>query len=163
MNQVATPLETMNVGIEDAAREQLVGNLNGLLADLHVVYIKARNYHWNLTGDQFYTLHKEFEALYDGLAEDIDEVAERIRALGGIASGSMAQFVKDTRLQEDSGVPEAKDMVRKLLSDYETVIRTLREIAGTAGRYSDAVTEDFCVGMMGKYEKTAWMLRSFGH
>jgi starvation-inducible DNA-binding protein len=160
MSQVASPLESMNIGIKDANREVIIGRLNGLLADLHVVYIKTRNYHWNLTGKQFFTLHKEFETLYNGLAEDIDEVAERIRILGGIATGSMAQFAKDTHLKEDSGVPEAAQMVTNLLSDYEATIRELRSIAETAGEHADSVTEDFCIGMMGEYEKTAWMLRS---
>jgi len=89
VNQAVSNLEVMQIGLSDEDRQTVAQPLNELLADMHVLYVKARNYHWNITGDQFFVLHAEFEKLYDGLAEDIDAVAERIRAIGGTAVGSM--------------------------------------------------------------------------
>ncbi len=166
MNHIEAKIESMEIGLPENDREGLVQPLNELLADMHVLYVKARNFHWNITGDHFFVLHAEFEKLYGGIADEIDEVAERVRALGGVPSGSMAQFLANARLKEasrtpDTPVPDAHAMVSELLSDYEFLIVTLRGLVDLAGDANDAGTEDFCTGLMQGYEKTAWMLRSF--
>ena len=134
-----------------------------LLADEHVLYLKTRNFHWNVTGARFNDLHKFFEAQYDQLEETIDEVAERIRALGGAAPGSMKEFLKLARLGEASGAFIGADrMLAGLLDDHEALIRTLREDLVTANDiHGDAGTADFLTGLMEAHEKMAWMLRSF--
>lgn len=162
MNQLEIPVEPMSIALSEDTRTSLTAPLNEVLADLHILYVKARNYHWNIVGDQFFGLHAEFEKLYDDLSEDIDAVAERTRALGGTALGSMKQFLALASLKEDPTVPQAKAMVANLQADYETMVARLRGLAQRAGELGDAGTEDFCIGMMAKFEKTAWMLRSFG-
>jgi starvation-inducible DNA-binding protein len=151
-----------DIGIADKDRKAVAGLLDALLADEYVLYTKTRNYHWNVTGMSFNDLHKFFEAQYEELDEIIDEVAERSRALGARALGSLRDFLKETRLGEDASVfPEAKAMLRGLLGDHEAVIRTLRKDLETAARHGDAGTSDFLTGLMERHEKMAWMLRSF--
>ncbi|MDZ7638680.1 MAG: Dps family protein [Bryobacterales bacterium] len=158
-----TRSEEIAIGISEENRASLVESLNGLLANLFVLYTKARSYHWNVTGEQFFTLHVEFEKLYDGLAEDLDAVAERARSLGGYAAGSMGQFLELATLKEASGVPAANAMVSDLCGDYERMISKLRPMVEDAEEANDAGTADFLTGLMESYEKTAWMLRSFLH
>jgi starvation-inducible DNA-binding protein len=148
-------------GLSEEARNALVLPLNELLSDLHIQYTKTRNYHWNVTGDQFFQLHSVFEEQYTELASDIDEVAERVRTLGGIAFGSMATFLKHGRLKEDDTVPDGNGMVESLLIGYESLIGSFRKLAEKAAEVEDVSTEDFAIGIIEKYEKTAWMLRSY--
>jgi starvation-inducible DNA-binding protein len=150
---------SVNIGISDDNRQKVVAILNTLLADEFLLYIKTRNYHWNVTGPQFNDLLKFFESLY----EELDEVAERAKALGGRAFGTLDEFRTSARLGEKPGaVPPARDMLGSLLADHEAVIRTLREDIGTVNdRYQDVGTADFLTGLLEKHEKTAWMLRSF--
>ncbi|MBI2337031.1 MAG: DNA starvation/stationary phase protection protein [Deltaproteobacteria bacterium] len=152
-----------NIGISEENQRGVVAILNTLLSDEYVLYTKTRNFHWNVTGMQFNDLHKFFESQYDALAEVVDEVAERVRAIGGVALGSMAEFVKNTRLKEVPGQSiSARDMLASLLADHETVIRHLRvDLKACADQYGDAGTNDFLTGLMEKHEKMAWMLRSF--
>jgi starvation-inducible DNA-binding protein len=154
---------TVNIGISDDNRQKIVAILNTLLADEFLLYTKTRNYHWNVTGPQFNDLHKFFETLYEQLDEVIDEVAERARALGGRAFGTLDEFRTSARLGEKPGaVPPARDMLAALLADHEALIRTLREdVATVTDRYQDVGTADFLTGLLEKHEKTAWMLRSF--
>lgn len=154
---------TVNIGISDGNRQKVVAILNTLLADEFVLYTKARNYHWNVTGPQFNDLHKFFETIYEGLDEVIDDVAERTRALDGRADGTLEEFRSKARLGEKPGVvPPARDMLASLLADHEALIRTLRDDIGTVNdRLGDVGTADFLTGLMEKHEKTAWMLRSF--
>ncbi|MCX8073383.1 MAG: DNA starvation/stationary phase protection protein [Candidatus Binatia bacterium] len=152
----------LNIGLSDAQREAVCKILSALLADEFVLYTKARNYHWNVVGPQFHDLHKLFEEEYEELDDIVDEVAERIRALGGVAPGTLEEFRKATRLREEPGkVPPARDMVRQLAEDHEAIIRQLRQdIPTTQDQHGDAGTADFLTGLMERHEKRAWMLRA---
>jgi starvation-inducible DNA-binding protein len=133
-----------------------------LLADEYVLYTKTRNFHWNVTGLQFNDLHKFFEAQYEELDDTVDEVAERARALGARALGTLEEFRQHTRLKETPGtVPAAKDMLSELLADHETIIRALRQDVEKADQSGDVGTNDFLTGLLEKHEKASWMLRSF--
>lgn len=156
-----THLEEIAIGMSANDRETMVDSLNGLLADLTVLYIKARNYHWNVEGTHFFSLHTEFEKLYTTLSNDIDLVAERARALGGIAGGTMAQYLELATLKEASGIPVATAMVSELADDHERVVSSLRKKVAGANDAHDYGTADFFTGLMEAYEKTAWMLRSY--
>jgi starvation-inducible DNA-binding protein len=153
----------INIGLSDKQLNGVVDILNAALADEFVLYAKTRNFHWNVTGPQFNDLHKFFEAQYEELEGFIDDVAERARALGGVALGSMQGFLKHTRLKESSSAPPtAMAMVTELLNDHETIIRQLREDIGKVGdKFGDEGTADFLTGSMEAHEKMAWMLRAF--
>jgi starvation-inducible DNA-binding protein len=150
-----------NLGLSGKSRDAVLAALGRLLADEHVLYVKTRNFHWNVTGPHFGPLHQLFERQYDELAEVIDEVAERIRILGGVAPGSMKEFLKLTQIDEQPGGKlEAEKMIAALLSDHETVIRSLREAIEVADKAGDAGTDDFLTGLLEDHEKKAWMLRA---
>ena len=151
-----------NIGMADGDRQAVVQILNTLLSDEYVLYTKTRNYHWNVTGPHFAELHKLFETLYTSLDDGVDAVAERARALGGRAFGSLSEFAKAARLTEDPGaVPSAREMLGALLADHEAVIRTLRADVDTVNdTHGDAGTADFLTGLLEQHEKTAWMLRA---
>jgi starvation-inducible DNA-binding protein len=154
---------SVNIGIADDNRQRVIAILNTLLADEFLLYTKTRNYHWNVVGPQFNDLHKFFEAQYEALDDVIDEVAERVRALGGRASGTLEEFRTSARLGEKAGaVPPARDMLAALLADHEALTRTLREdIDAVTDRHRDVGTADFLTGLLEQHEKAAWMLRSF--
>jgi starvation-inducible DNA-binding protein len=154
---------SVNIGLTDDDRPRVVAILNTLLADEFLLYTKTRNFHWNVTGPQFNDLHKFFEAQYEALDETIDEVAERARALGGRAAGSLEEFRATARLGEKPGAtPSARDMLATLLADHEALVRSLREDITTVNdRHHDVGTADFLTGLLEQHEKTAWMLRSF--
>ena len=150
-----------NLGLPAKSRESVLPLLNRLLADEHVLYIKTRNFHWNVTGPHFGPLHALFEAQYTALADVIDEIAERIRSLGGVTPGSMKEFLKLSRLEEQPGGKlDAKKMIAALLSDHESIIRALRADVEKADASGDAGTSDFLVSLLEGHEKTAWMLRA---
>lgn len=150
-----------NLGLSSKSRDTVGALLARLLADEHVLYVKTRNFHWNVTGLDFGALHALFESQYTALAETIDEIAERIRMIGGVAPGSMKEFLKLTRIDEQPGGKlEAEKMIAALLSDHEAIIRSLREDVEKAGQAGDAGTNDFLVGLLESHEKTAWMLRA---
>ncbi|MDF3058651.1 MAG: Ferritin Dps family protein [Rariglobus sp.] len=150
-----------NLGLSSKARETVLSLLDRLLADEHVLYVKTRNFHWNVTGLHFGPLHTLFEKQYGELAEAIDEIAERIRSLGGVAPGSMKEFLKLSRIDEQPGGQlEAEKMIAALLSDHESVIRSLRSDIEQTGKAGDAGTNDFLTGLLEDHEKTAWMLRA---
>jgi len=151
------------IGLSDDAREDVAGILSSILADQHVLYIKKRNFHWNLIGGRFHSLHEHFEQLYTALALAIDETAERIRMIGCVAPGSMAEFLKLTTLKETGGaLVDGDEAISTLLADHESCIRNLR---GAIGRvesdFGDAGTADFLTQLLQKHEMTAWMLRSY--
>lgn len=150
------------IGISKQDRESVIDLLTKALADEYVLYTKTRNYHWNVVGPHFSDYHKLFETQYDETAGDIDEIAERIRSLGGKTISTMTEFLKLTRLSEHPGqFPDAKTMISNLVADHEAIIQNLREDIKSCGeKYHDVGTEDFLTGMMEKHEKTAWMLRS---
>lgn len=151
-----------NIGLPAKAREQTAAILSKLLADEHVLYIKTRNFHWNVTGPHFSALHALFEGQYNALAETIDEIAERIRALGVHAPGSMKEFAKLARLKEAPGGALADTkMLAALLDDHEAIIRQLRaDLTVTGDKLGDEGTTDFLTSLMESHEKTAWMLRA---
>jgi starvation-inducible DNA-binding protein len=151
-----------NIGLADKDREGVLKILNTVLADEYVLNTKTKNYHWNIVGPQFHDLHKFLDAQYEELADIVDDVAERARTLGGPALGTLAEFLKQTRLKEYPGqYPGARDMIANLLADHEALIRTLRvDLEACADKYHDIGTNDFLTGLMEKHEKMAWMLRA---
>jgi starvation-inducible DNA-binding protein len=153
----------LNIGLSDRQRDAVVAILNTLLADEYLLYTKTRNYHWNVVGQRFNDLHKFFEAQYGELNDIVDEVAERARALGGHAMGTLTEFLKQTRLKEEAGVyPDDRGMIADLLADHEAIIRHLRvDLEACADKYQDMGTTDFLTGLMERHEKMAWMLRAF--
>ena len=152
-----------HIGIEDKHRDAVVKLLNRILSDEYVVYTKTRKFHWNVTGPQFHDLHTFFQAQYEELDGIVDDVAERVRALGGVSSGTLSEFLKSSRLQEKPGTnPAASAMLSALLQDHEELIRILRKDVETCvSPCGDTGTSDFLTGLMEKHEKMAWMLRAF--
>ena len=155
-------LEKVNVGLSAEKRTGLIERLNTLLADEHLLYTKTRNYHWNVTGIHFTSLHQLFEQHYNSLQLIADEVAERARMLGGTPIGTLAEFSEHSRLSENPGtVPNAKDMIANLLDDHEHIISSLRDdIDAAAEEFGDEGTADLLTGTMRSHESMAWMLRS---
>ena len=147
-------------GISEELRQEIGEGLSRLLADTYTLYLKTHNFHWNVTGPLFNTLHLMFETQYTELALAVDLIAERIRALGSPAPGSYAQFAQLTRIQEEIGVPAAEHMIRQLVKDQEAVVRTARSIFPAVEKAGDEATADLLTQRMQIHEKTAWMLRS---
>ena len=133
-----------------------------MLANLSVIYSKTRNYHWNMTGPRFHTMHLFFEEQYKELSEAADEVAERTRSLGGFAIGTLAEFQQLSVIKEEPGVrPPIDGMIQTLVKDHETIIKGLREdIDKCDDDHEDTGTADFLTGLMEQHEKLAWMLRA---
>ncbi|HUI28460.1 MAG TPA: Dps family protein [Candidatus Kryptonia bacterium] len=150
----------IDIGIDAKQREQISHGLSRVLADTYTLYLKTHNFHWNVTGPMFQTLHLMFETQYNELALAVDLVAERIRALGCPAPGTYTQFAKLSAIKEEDGVPKAQDMIRRLVDGHETVARTAREVFKAAEGASDQPTCDLLTQRMQVHEKTAWMLRS---
>ncbi|AEO46806.1 Ferritin and Dps [Rhodospirillum rubrum F11] len=151
---------SIDIGIADDKRQAIAEGLSRLLADTYTLYLKTHNYHWNVTGPMFNTLHLMFEQQYIELSTAVDVIAERIRALGYPAPGSYAQYAKLTVIKEGSGVPTAEEMIRDLARDQEAVTRTARSIFPVADEAADEPTADLLTQRMQIHEKTAWMLRS---
>lgn len=150
----------IDIGIEPKTREQIAGGLSRVLADSYTLYLKTHNFHWNVTGPMFQTLHLMFEAQYTELATAVDLIAERIRALGLPAPGTYREFIKLSSITEDEGVPQARDMIRLLVQGHETAARTSREVFRVAEGANDQSSCDLLTQRMQVHEKTAWMLRS---
>ena len=150
----------LNTGINQADREAIAAGLSRLLADSYSLYLKTHNYHWNVEGPQFNTLHQMFEDQYTELATAVDEIAERIRALGVKAPGSYTAFSSLTAIEEGSGSEAAEEMIRQLAIGQETVVRTAREAFPAADAAHDEPTADLLTQRMQIHEKNAWMLRS---
>ncbi len=150
----------IDIGIEAAKRKEIANGLAHALADTYTLYLKTHNFHWNVTGPMFQTLHLMFEAHYNELALAVDLLAERIRALGFPAPGTYKHFGELSAIKEEDGVPKAQDLIRKLVQGHETVARTARLVFKTAESVSDQPTCDLLTQRMQVHEKTAWMLRS---
>jgi len=150
----------IDIGIPSQMREQIAAGLAEVLADSYTLYLKTQSFHWNVTGPMFNTLHTMFEQHYTELALAVDEIAERIRALGIYSPGSFTQFKQLSSIEEETGVPTAEHMIIQLLEGHETVVRTARKAVKTAEEAADEATVDLLVGRMKIHEKTAWMLRS---
>ncbi len=151
---------SIDIGIEQEDRRAISEGLSRLLADSYTLYLKTHNYHWNVTGPLFSTLHTMFEEQYTELAAAVDEIAERIRALGFPAPGSYTRFTELTSIEEENGVPDAEHMIRQLVIGQETVVRTARGIFPVVERVNDEPTADLLTQRMQIHEKNAWMLRS---
>jgi starvation-inducible DNA-binding protein len=154
---VAAP--SINIGINDKDRKKIADGLSKLLADTYTLYLKTHNFHWNVTGPMFNTLHLMFEGQYNELALAVDLIAERIRALGYPAPGSYKEFAKLSSIPEAEGVPNAQEMIAQLVAGQEAVTRTARSIFPTVDA-ADEPTADLLTQRMQLHEKNAWMLRS---
>jgi starvation-inducible DNA-binding protein len=154
----AQPL--IDIGIGERDRAKIADGLSRLLADNFSLYLKTHNFHWNVKGPMFQTLHLMFEAQYNELWLALDAIAERIRALGFAAPGTPSEYAKLSSIAETPGVPDAKEMVRILVQGHEAVARTARKIFPAVDQASDEPTADLLTQRMQVHEKTAWMLRS---
>lgn len=150
----------VDIGIAEKERKKIADGLSHLLADTYTLYLKTHNYHWNVEGPMFQTLHTMFELQYTELALAVDLIAERIRALGHYAPGSYAQYAKLSSIKEVTGVPGAQDMIKDLVKGNEAVSKTARALFPVVDKSSDEPTADLLTQRMQIHEKTAWMLRS---
>lgn len=150
----------VEIGINQQDRKTIAEGLSKLLADSYTLYLKTHNYHWNVEGPLFNSLHMMFEEQYQELATAVDEIAERIRALGEYAPGSYSAFAELTRIEEERKHPAAEDMVRNLVRAHEAVVATAKEAFPAADDAGDEPTCDLLTQRMHVHEKTAWMLRS---
>lgn len=150
----------INIGIPEPQRKEIALHVSKLLADTYTLYLKTHNFHWNVTGPMFQTLHALFETQYTELWQAADIIAERIRALDEIAPGTYSEFVKLTSIAEAKGVPPAREMIGQLLEGHEAVIRTARAAVPATEKANDEATMDLLTQRLQLHEKTAWMLRS---
>jgi starvation-inducible DNA-binding protein len=157
-DKIATP--KIDIGIAKDQRQAIAEGLSRLLADEYTLYLKTHNFHWNVTGPMFNTLHLMFEGQYTEAAAAVDLVAERIRALGFPAPGSYSQYAQLASVKDETTVPDAGSMIRALVADHETVSRTARGLFPLADSAADEPTADLLTQRMQLHEKTAWMLRS---
>jgi len=150
----------IDIGIAAKDREKIAQGLSRLLADTYTLYLKTHNFHWNVTGPMFNTLHLMFEAQYNELALAVDLIAERIRALGFPAPGTYSAYAKLSSIKETQGVPNAEKMIALLVEGQEAVVRTARAVFPMVDKANDEPTADLLTQRMQVHEKTAWMLRS---
>jgi starvation-inducible DNA-binding protein len=153
-------MATIDIGIKEENRKEIADGLSRLLADTYTLYLKTHNFHWNVTGPMFQTLHLMFETQYNELALAVDLIAERIRALGYPAPATYSDYAKLSSIKETPGVPKAEEMIRLLVEGQEAVVRTARSIFPTVEDAHDEPTADLLTQRMQVHEKTAWMLRS---
>jgi len=153
----------VDIGITETNSDAVIEILNRLLSDENMLYVRTKNYHWNVTGPQFNDLHRFFEVQCNDLNRIIDYVAERVRSLGGMSLGTLAEFLRHTRLDEKPGeYSHAREMVSSLLSAHETIIRFLRaDLEACADKHGTVGTGVFLTGLMEKHEMMAWMLRAY--
>jgi len=150
----------IDIGINEKDRSEIANGLSKLLADTYSLYLKTHNFHWNVTGPMFQTLHLMFETQYNELALAVDLVAERIRALGFPAPGTYSEFARLSSIGETSGAPKAEEMIQLLVEGQETIVRTARSVFSVTEKASDEATADLLTQRIQLHEKTAWMLRS---
>ncbi len=150
---------SINIGMTDTQRQTIAQGLSKVLADTYTLYLKTHNYHWNVRGPMFHSLHTMFEQQYSELALAVDEVAERIRALGELAPGSYSEFAKLASIPEGNSRNDAKTMIRELVEGQEAVVRTCRELFPVVDEANDEPTADLLTTRMQTHEKNAWMLR----
>lgn len=154
-------VESMSIGLDAQARSEVVTVLNQLLSDEYILYVKTQKYHWNVVGPWFGQLHALFNNQYENLSDHIDSIAERVRALGGKAYGTLVEFVEHSNLKEEAGVnPEALVMIKNLFIDHETIIRSLQKNIAYIAERNDAGTVNFLEELITKHQKMAWMLRA---
>ena len=156
----ASQTPPIDIGIDEGDRVAIAEGLSRLLADSYTLYLKTHNYHWNVVGPMFNTLHLMFEAQYTELALAVDQIAERIRALGEPAPGSYREYAELSSVVEESDRPDATEMIRRLVEGQEAVVRTARSVFPVTDAANDEATADLLTQRMQVHEKTAWMLRS---
>jgi starvation-inducible DNA-binding protein len=150
----------INIGIAEKDRKNIAEGLERMLADTYTLYLKTHNFHWNVTGPMFQTLHLMFQTQYNEIWLAVDVIAERIRALGFPAPGSYKEFAALTEIRDSNGVPNAGEMIRQLVDGQETVVRTARSILPIAEAAGDQPTADVLTQRMTVHEQNAWRLRS---
>lgn len=150
----------INDGISESDRIEVANGLASVLANTYSLYLKTHNFHWNVTGPMFNTLHLMFEAQYNELWLAVDLIAERIRALGFVAPGSYTEFSKLSEIEEHFGDVKAEDMIKYLIAAHEVVIKTSRKVLDLGEKANDQVTVDLLTQRLQVHEKTVWMLRS---
>lgn len=160
MSTLLDKSENINIGITDEQRSEISKALGHLLADSYMLYLKTHNYHWNVTGMNFQSLHAMFEEQYTELAQAIDDIAEQIRSLGHFAPGSFKEFSKMTTVTEEEGLPDDRTMVKKLQEANEAVIRTARKALPACEEAGDEASLDLVTERIRTHSKVAWMLRS---
>lgn len=161
LNKNETKRMEVNIGISKEQRKEIADGLSKVLADSYMLYLKTHNYHWNVTGEHFHSLHEQFEEQYTELAEAVDEIAERIRSLGYRSPGSFLEFKELTSIEEDTDHDiKAMEMVRRLALDNEQVLRTARQAVPACEDAGDEATLDLLTQRLDVHSKTAWMLRS---
>jgi starvation-inducible DNA-binding protein len=152
--------QSVDIGIPNQQLDKIVHGLSSVLADSYTLYLKTHNYHWNVVGPMFHSLHTMFEVQYTELSLAVDEIAERIRALGAPAPATYRQFMELSVLSDDTDVPDAPEMVGRLVAAHEATARTIRETLPISEGGPDQVSTDLLVRRLEVHEKTAWMLRS---
>lgn len=150
----------IEIGISKDDRKAIADGLSHVMADTYALYLKTHNYHWNVTGPMFQTLHLMFEAQYNELWAAVDVVAERIRALGHFAPGTYKAFARLSSIGEEEGVPPATEMIKNLVKGHEQAAATARKLFPAADKANDQATADLLTQRLEVHEKTAWMLRS---
>jgi starvation-inducible DNA-binding protein len=160
MGKVKANASSINIGLSEKDRSNIVDGLSRMLADTYTLYLKTHNFHWNVTGPMFQTLHLMFMTQYNETWLAVDLLAERIRALGYPAPGSYKEFAALTSIKDSSGTVSAKEMIKQLVAGQETVVRTAREVLPIAEKAGDQPTVDLLSARMEVHEKNAWMLRS---
>jgi len=150
----------IDIGIGRKDRREIADGLSKVLADTYLLYLKTQNFHWNVTGPMFHTLHVMFETQYKELREAVDEIAERIRAIGFSAPGSFSAFSQLTSIKEDKEILSAEEMIRSLHKGHQTIVHTINTMISTVEHAHDLPTVDMLTERMEYHEKTAWMLRS---
>jgi starvation-inducible DNA-binding protein len=151
---------SVNTGLSAKNCSVVVKHLSAILSDTYLLYVKTQNFHWNVSSSLFYSLHLMFEGQYGELAEAVDVLAERIRALGHAAPGSFAEFSAFGSVKESTKVPKATEMLKQLLGDHELICREIRAVIPVIEKTGDDVTVDTLIERLTQHEKTAWMLRS---
>lgn len=156
-------MRKLNIGLTQEQRAGVIELLNRDLSDAYLLLIKTKKFHWDVVGPQFRSLHQMWEEQYQALTETIDQLAERVRTLGGYPVGTAEGFLKYGSIKEQSNnIPQATEMVAQLVDDHELVIRNLREhVDACSEQFHDEGTADFLTGLMEGHEQMAWMLRSF--
>lgn len=160
LNASAARVPTIDIGISADERQKIAQGLSALLADSYTLYLMTHNFHWNVTGPQFNSLHQMLMAQYTEQWSALDIMAERIRALGHAAPGTYQEFVKLASIKEAEGVPNADEMIRHLVAAQEATARTARRLYPVLEAANDQPTADVLTQRLEVHEKTAWMLRS---
>lgn len=156
-------MRSINIGLTDEQRANVIDLLNRNLSDVYLLLIKTRKYHWDVVGPQFRTMHELWQEQYEMLSDHVDDIAERARSLGGYPLGTAEGFLRYASIKEHpNDLPSVTEMVTRLYTDYEQIIRNMREhINQCSEQYGDEGTADFLTGLMEEYEEAAWMLRAF--